>query len=81
MLPQPPEEFNGIDSHDTCQEHAIDWKELEEKNMMTMAKTPVNEQVAELVICMIGDTTTAVSLNNLAGTSDLVKSDLADSTE
>ena len=49
--------------------------------MMTMAKTPVNEQVAELVIHAIGDATTAVSLNNLAGMSNLVKSDLADSTE
>ena len=53
----------------------------EEKNMMTMAKTPANEWVTELVICVIGDATTAVSSNNLAGTSDSVKSDLTDSME
>ena len=52
-----------------------------EKNVKTMAKMPVNEQVTELIVHMIGDTTTAVSLNNLAGMSNLVKSDLTDSTE
>ena len=30
----------------------------------TLLKAPVNEQVAELVVCAIGDTTTAVSSNN-----------------
>ena len=52
-----------------------------EKNVMTMAKTPVNEQVTELIIYVIGDATTAVSLNNLVGISNLVKSDLTDSIE
>ena len=54
---------------------------LEEKNMMTMAKTPVNEQVTELIIYISGDATTVVSLNSLVGTPNLVKSDHTDSTE
>ena len=50
--------------------------------MTTMADVPVNEQVTEeLIVHIIGDATTVVSLNNLVGLSNLVKSDLADSTE